>query len=81
MNSAAPPTCSAINLAAPTLSPFKAKALASSKFNCLPVNNSASISAAIESSKFRRDEAISLADFMFKPNALDCATAFTNAGP
>ena len=81
MNSAAPPTCSAINLAAPTLSPFKAKALASSKFNCLPVNNSASISAAIESSKFKRDEAISLADFIFKPNALDCATAFTNAGP
>ena len=81
MKSAALPTCSAIALAAPTLSPFKAKALASSKFKSLPINNSASISLAIESSKFKRDEAIFLAFSIFKPNALDWATAFTNAGP
>ena len=41
-----------ISLATPSIFPSKAYCLALSRFNSLPVNNSASNSADIESSKF-----------------------------
>jgi len=59
LNSSIPPTWSTNNLAASAVLPWRANSLAFSKFNCLPVRSSASISAAIESSKFNKDEAMS----------------------
>ena len=79
LNSSIPPTWSTNNLAASAVLPWRANSLAFSKFNCLPVRSSASISAAIESSKFNKDEAMSSSWSISRPNFLAATTDFINA--
>ena len=78
-NSADEPTCFATSAAAPAISLFNANLLASSRFNSLPVSNSASISLEIESSKFNNPLDILEACSKFNPNCFDLTTDSANA--
>ena len=70
-NSADVPISRDIALANPAWSSIRAALLASSKFNCLPVINSASISAAIELSKSNKESAVLFNWDWFIPNLAD----------
>ena len=52
------PTCEVISFIKVAVSPVNEAYLAFSRFNCLPVNNSASNSLAIEDSQFNIDSPI-----------------------
>ena len=69
VNSAAVPTFLANSSANDIWSPAKAAALALSKFNCLPVSNSAFNSLSIDDSKFKSDS----------PDLATCSKVIPNA--
>jgi len=58
---------------------FKAKVLAFSRFNFLPVNNSASNSAAIDDSKSNKEPPIFSTWVNVKPNRLAFKTVLANS--
>ena len=74
-NSAALPACLAISEATIAILLFKAAVLAFSKFNSLPVSNSASISADMDASKFNKPEEIDSILLNSIPKDLAVATA------
>ena len=70
--------CLLSSSARPTISPLKAAILAFSKFNCLPVSNSASSSAEIEDSKSNKLPAILSSPDISRPNFLAVNAALAN---
>ena len=77
--SAEVPICLAISAAASPVLPCKAKNLACSKFNCLPVNNSASNSDSIEDWKLSNPSDILEACSKLSPNFLASSTLLAKA--